>query len=589
MIKAGLFRILAAVLVFGAIASGLAQQQERTYEPVTDEMLLNPDPAEWLNWRGTLDLHGYSELDQINRETVGDLELAWAFPMPTGGMQEISPLVHDGIMYWASNDNIVQAVDAATGELIWEYRHVLPEFEGGYHNYQRMRQKNSVALYDDSVILSTVDAKLMSLDALTGQVEWEVQVHDWEAGYSYTAGPVVYDGVIYAGISGCSMTGTAGGCYITAHDVETGEEIWRVNTLADPQNEEVDASWNGLPVESRWGATPWTTGSVDPELGLTYWGTGMPIPYPEIIRGSGDGDALYTNSTLALDMETGEIAWYFQHLPRDNWDLDSPFERVLIDTEIDGEERSLLVTIPGKSSIAFALDRETGEFIWARDTIYQNVVTEIDPETGEVTLNEELIPTEVGQEVMVCPSLSGGKLWQAVSYSPLTNAMYAPLAETCNTVSPSPSEFLPGEAVGATSIGPRVLPPNQEEAGAIFAIDVTTGEHLWVHRQRPIFSGSVLTTAGGLLFAGDAARFLKAFDQETGEVLWETRLNSPIGGYMMTYEIDGEQYLAVPTGEVAQASSAASLFPEFPLVSGSNSLFVFKLPNDTGESAAAKE
>src|SRR5690606_28486625 len=182
---------------------------------------------------------------------------------------------------------------------------------GGYHNYQATRQKNSVALWGDNVILSTVDSKLVSLDALTGQVEWEVQVHDWEQGYSFTAGPLIADDKIIIGTSGCSITGTAGGCFITPHDANSGEQLWRFNTLVDPNNPEVEASWNGVPPESRWGATPWTTGSYDPELGLVYYGTGMPIPYPEIIRGSGDGDVLYTNSTLALNADTGELVWYF--------------------------------------------------------------------------------------------------------------------------------------------------------------------------------------------------------------------------------------------------------------------------------------
>lgn len=585
-----------SILGFFAILMGsfmvLAQEATNTerptisdYDPVTNDMVLNPDEGDWLMWRRTLDLQGHSTLDQINRENVDQLELAWAFPMAAPGRQEVAPLVHDGIMFLATNLNIVQAVDAVTGELIWEYRHPLPEFIGGYHNIQDDRQKNSIALYEDKVYLSTADAKLLALDATTGQIVWETQVLDWEAGYSYTAGPIVVNDMVIIGTSGCSISGTAGGCFITAHDAENGEELWRVNTLVDPNNPEVDASWNGVPPENRWGASPWTTGSYDPDLNYVYYGTGMPIPYPEIIRGSGDGDVLYTNSTLAIDAATGEIVWYFQHLPRDNWDLDSPFERVLVDAEVDGEMRNLLVTIPGKSSIAFALDRETGEFLWANDTVYQNVVSSIDPDTGRVEINLDTAPLEMGEEVMFCPSISGGKLWQAVAYSPDNNTLYAPLAQTCQTLSPEPLEIQPGESVGSINSGPRILPPGEDNAGAIFAIDVATGEHRWVHEQRPVISGSVLTTAGGLLFAGDAARYFMALDQETGEVLHRIRLNAPIGGYMMTYMVDGVQYIAVPTGDVSQANSAAQLFPETPVVSGSNSLFVFRLRDTEGTSA----
>lgn len=550
---------------------------QRTWEPVTDAMLLDPAPGDWLQWRGTVDNWGYSPLDQVNRETVGELELAWAWPMPQGGLQEVAPIVANGMMFLATNQNTVQALDAVTGDLIWTYTHIRPEFVGGYHNYQATRQKNSVTLYGDNVILSTVDSKLIALDALTGQVVWETQVHDWEKGYSFTAGPLIADGKIIIGTSGCSIVGTAGGCYITAHDANSGEELWRFNTLVDPNNPAVDASWNGVPAENRWGATPWTTGSYDPELGLTYWGTGMPIPYAEIIRGSGDGDVLYTNSTLALDVDTGELVWYFQHLPRDNWDLDSPFERILVDAEFEGEMRKMLVTVPGKSSIAFALDRETGEYLWSQETVYQNVVSSIDPETGRVQINLDTVPTAEGQEVLFCPSISGGKLWQAAAYSPLTNAFYIPLADTCQTLSPIPVNASQGTAVGGIRSGPRQLAPGAEAAGVVEALDVSTGEQVWRYTTRPIISSSVVTTGGGLVFGGDAGRFFSAWDQETGEVLWSVRLNAPIGGYPMTYMVDGVQYVVAPTGFSAQANSAAQLFPETPVPSTGNSIFVFKL------------
>lgn len=563
--------------VVGLLGSAFAQ--ERSYEPVTNEMILDPAPEDWLQWRGTVNNWGYSQLDQVNRETVGDLELAWAWPMAEAGLQEVAPIVHDGIMYLATNQNIVQALDAVTGDLIWEYRHVRPEFVGGYHNYQATRQKNSIALWDDNVILTTVDAKLIALDALTGQVEWEVQVNDWEKGYSFTAGPLVADGKIFTGTSGCSIFGTNGGCYITAHDATNGEELWRFNTLVDPNNPAVAESWNGVPPENRWGASPWSTGAYDPELNIVYYGTGMPIPYPEIIRGSGDGDVLYTNSTLALNADTGELIWYFQHMPRDNWDLDSPFERLLIDADVNGETRHLLVTVAGKNGIAWALDRETGEYLWSQETVYQNVVSSIDPD-GKVNVNVDLIPTEEGQEVMFCPSISGGKLWMASAYSPNTGALYVPLADTCQTLSPNVSEFTQGNAVGSISSGPRTLAPGAEGAGVLEALTVTDGEQLWRHTQGPIISGSVLTTAGGIVFAGDAGRRFYAFDEETGEVLWQVRLNAPIGGYPMTYAVDGVQYVVVPTGFNAQANSSAHLYPDTPVPTTGNSIFVFRLPQD---------
>jgi alcohol dehydrogenase (cytochrome c) len=585
--------ILAAALVplFGSTA--IAQISD--YKPVTNDEVLNPPAEDWLMWRGTLDNQGYSALDQINRDNVGDLRLAWAWPMPITGLQEIAPLVRDGVMFLGENRNVVQALDAVTGDLIWEYRHMLPTFEGGYHDRQADRQKNTIVLYEDRVILTTADAKIVSLDAATGQVVWEVQVNDWEKGYSYTAGPLVVNGMIFSATSGCSMTGTAGGCYITGHDFDTGEEMWRINTLDDPNNPAVGESWAGLPVENRWGGSPWITGSYDPELNLLFWGVGMPIPYPEIIRGSVGGDTLYTNSTLAINADTGEIVWYYQHLPRDDWDLDSPFERVLVDTAVapnaddvdwmsdsvePGREYKVVVSVPGKYGTAFVLDRETGEPLWIRDTVYQNVISGY-TEDGRVITNIDLISTTLDDSNFVCGGRNIGKLWQAGSYSPLTNAFYVPISESCTTLTPRVQEFLPGESVGAQAGSGAQFAPGSSEAGHVYAIDVATGDFLWVHQQREHMTSSTLTTGGGLVFSGDAARRVRAHDQDTGEVLWETRLNSTIGGHPMTYMVDGVQYVVIPTGTVTQAGGGTNraLYPETPVVSGGNSIFVFRLGN----------
>lgn len=556
-----------------------AVRAKRSYAPVTNAMVLDPPPEEWLMWRRTLDTQGYSPLDQINRTNVADLELAWAWPMAEAGQQQTAPLVHDGIMFLATTNNVVQALDAATGDLVWEYRHALAELpiSWGYQRYQARRQKGSIALYQDKVILAAADARLAALEAVSGRIVWQTQAFDHYLGYGYTVGPLVVNGKIISGVGGCSIAGTAGGCHIAAHDVDTGKELWRFNTLDDPKNPEQQASWGGVPPGNRWGGTSWATGSYDPRTHTTFWGTGQPGPYPELVRGSGAGHVLYTNSTLALDADTGERRWHYQHLPRDNWDLDSPFERVLIDAEIDGKLRHLLVTVAGKNGIAFALDRDTGEFLWAKETIVQNVVTAIDA-NGTVHVNEKLIPRTLGDEKFICPSVWGGKSWQAGAYSPLTKLFYVPLAESCNTQAPTRGEFTAGNYVGSITAGPRVLPPGVNEAGVIEAISVVDGQRKWRHSQRTIVSSSLLATGGGLLFGGDAGRYLQALDQETGRVLWQVRLNAPIAGHPMTYQIGGVQYLAVPTGYSAQAGSAAALFPEIPLPSGAgNSLFVFRL------------
>lgn len=554
-------------------------RSRRSYAPVTNAMVLEPPAEEWLMWRRTLDSQGYSPLDQINRQNVTSLELAWAWPMAEVGQQQTAPLVHDGILFIATTNDVVQALDAVTGDLIWEYRHALAEIPAswGYQRYQARRQKGPIALYQDKVILATADARLVALDAATGRIIWQTQTFDYARGYSYTVGPLAVDGKIISGISGCSIAGTAGGCYVAAHDVNTGKELWHFNTLDDAKNPDQQASWGGVPPGHRWGGSSWATGSYDPRTDTIFWGTGNPGPYAELVRGSRDGAVLYTNSTLALDADTGELKWYYQHLPRDNWDMDSPFERVLVDGKIDGKPRHLLVTVAGKNGIAFALDRDTGEFIWARETIVQNVVTRID-KNGAVHINENLIPSALGDEKFICPSVWGGKSWQAGAYSPQTGLLYMPLAESCNTQAPLRGAFTAGNYVGSITAGPRVFPPGVHEVGVIDALRVSDGKRKWRHSQRALVSSSLLATGGGLLFGGDAGRFLKAFDQETGRLLWQVRLNAPIAGHPMTYQINGIQYLAVPTGYSAQAGSAASLFPEIPLPSGAgNSLFVFRL------------
>lgn len=578
-----LLSLIAMVLATPLAAQGTAQEATRDYSPVTDELILNPPAGEWLSWRRTLDNQGYSPLEQINRETVEQLQLAWAWPMADVGVQETAPLMHDGVLFLQTNNSIVQALDARTGDLIWEYRPALAPIpaEWSYQSYQSRRQKNSIALYEGTVVLTTVDARIIILDAASGKVLRETQVLDYNQGYSYTVGPILVRGKIISAISGCSIPGTAGGCYIMAHDFATLDELWRVNTLDDPANPEVGKSWGEVPPENRWGATPWATGSYDPRSNTTFWGTGGPGPYAELIRGSGDGDVLYTNSTLAIDADTGVIRWYYQHLPRDNWDLDSPFERVLVDVKEGQKTRHLMISVPGKNGIFFALDRDSGEYLWSQETVFQNSVTRIDDD-GTVHVNEELIPGALGQEVMICTSISGGKLWQAGSYSPQTQQFYVPLTEACNAVSATQTTFTAGNMVGSMKFGPRVMPDGVEHAGLIEAIKIGVDKaetEGWKTRQRPVPTSSLLATGGGLVFGGDAGRFLKAWDQKTGEVLWQQRLNAPIGGSPMTYELDGEQYLVVPTGYSASAGSIAAAFPETPMPSGTgNSIFVFKLP-----------
>ena len=380
------------ICAFGALALFVGQMRAiagdyllQALKPVTDPMLSNPAGDDWLLRRGNFAAWGFSALDQVNAQNVGWLRLAWAWNMELG-YQEEAPLAHDGVLFLANPKNVVQALDGRSGDLLWEYRRELPKIEGGYHNDLFDRARGTIALYDEKVLLATADAHLMALDAHTGKVMWDTAVADYQQGYTFTGGPLAAHGKVIAGISGCTNPGTSSGCFIVALDAKTGSEVWRTKTIAQPGSPG-DDSWHGLPADKRNGGSVWTSGSYDRALNLVYWGTGGPIPHSEIVRGTGDGAVLYTNSTLALDADTGKIVWYHQFLPRDNWNLDHVFEQVLADIEVDGRPRQVLLTI-GKPGIIWALDRRTGEFLWERETSHQTVYKHIDAETGQVALDE---------------------------------------------------------------------------------------------------------------------------------------------------------------------------------------------------------
>jgi alcohol dehydrogenase (cytochrome c) len=300
-------------------------------------------------------------------------------------------------------------------------------------------------------------------------------------------------------------------------------------------------------------------------------------------RGTGAGALLYTNSTLALNPDTGKIVWHFQHLPRDNWNLDHAFERVLVDAQLNGKSRRLVLTL-GKTGIVTALDRETGEWVWSTQTVHQNVISRIDPRTGAVTLNEEVIPRKLNADYLICPSFYGGKIWQTTAYHPATNALYVPLANMCMNFKVVEQEPTPGEDYGRGRLTARHAPKGNGMVGRIDAIDAATGRRLWKHERRTIVSSSLLTTAGGLVIGGDASRRLVILDARSGTVLVEKPLNAAVSGFPMTYMVDGKQYLAIPTGTNMLAQFSSPLTPENRVPSdrkpgNGSALLVFALPD----------
>jgi alcohol dehydrogenase (cytochrome c) len=546
-------------------------------------MLQDPEPEDWLMWRRTLDNWGYSPLDQIDRGNVQDLALVWTRALAPGD-QEGTPLVHDGVMYFPNPFDITQALDAATGDLLWEYRRPVPEDVGEY--FPAPGTNRNIAIYGYYILDNGADGYAYAIDARSGELAWETLILDYKHGAKNSSGPIVANGKVISGRS-CEPEGGPEACVITAFDAETGEELWRTRTIPRP-GEAGDETWGDVPYEQRWHVGMWMVPSFDPELNRIYVGTSVTSPAPKFMLAGPTEQYLYHNSTLALDADTGEIVWYFQHIV-DHWDLDHPFERLLLEIEVapdpesvtwinprvrSGEVYKVITGIPGKTGIVYTLDRETGQFLWARGTVMQNVVSSINTESGAGIVNPEKIFTRVGQELLICPSTSGGKNYPAGTYSPVTELMYYPLQNTC-MMSTSASDTPSLEDLYA--IRNRVqITPGEENVGTIEAISVETGETAWKYAQRAGML-SLMSTGGELLFGGDVNGRFRAYDQVNGDILWEVNLGSAVNGYPITFAVDGRQYVAVSTGGSGLAFGLARLTPELMPGTG-NQLYVFALP-----------
>ena len=578
-------------IVFGVIPP-TAFAQVKDFTPVTQEMLLNPPPGDWLMFSRTYDNQRFSPLDQVNRQNVDQLRMAWVRGMGPG-IHENIPIVHGGVMYVANPGAVIHALDATNGDLLWEYQRKLPaDLSNFIGNAGRAR---SIAIFEDLVFYAAPDGYLLGLDARTGELRWETRVHDYTTGTQHTTCPTVVEGKLITG-RGCS--GSRAGCFIAAHDARTGNELWKFYTTPAP-DEPLGDSWGTVPVEKRM-ASPWgLPGAYDPVRKLVYWGIANPKPHTRLKRHNGNVDDiprsapadLYSNSTVALDTDTGKLAWYYQHLPGDDWDADHTQERILLRTAFNpdpsavkwinpliprGQERNIAVTV-GEPGGIWVLDRDTGQFLWATPFPYdvpEFHISHIDVETGKTYINWDKVLKKDGDRHIVC--FQNTKSYWPMAYHPGNNSLYIPYHDSCLDVTANMET--------ANGNGPRTAIPRPGSDPGAFAgiakVNVATGRVERIYTAPIPGNGAMLATAGDLIFWGDMDRRFRAFDADTGKILWETIVGGIIQMSTITYSVSGKQYVAVLTGHGASGTlGPLRQVPGLNPPRGHNAIYVFALPD----------
>lgn len=557
------YRITTSVFIycFLSIVVHQALAQDRSsvvqFDAVTAAELVDPVDEDWLIWRRTYDAQGYSPLDQVNKNNIKDLKEAWRIPL-LEGPNMATPLVHDGVMFLASTQDTVLALDATSGKQLWKYEHRPTGFIG---------PKIGLALHGNKVIVPTQNMQLVALEASTGKVIWthEIETPEHEQPlrlpYSLRGAPLVANGMVLQGVT---ATMIPEGGFIVGLDLESGEEVWRFHSIARP-DEPGGNTWNNLALKDRSGGSVWVPASYDAELDLAYYGTAptydtAPLLHSLNMEGVSN-EALYTNATIALRPKTGELAWFFQHMPNGQWDLDWVFERQLIKLEVNGTLRKVVLTA-GKMALYDVLDAATGEYLNSFDVGFQNIVTAVDPKTGDKSINPRAIPNAEDANLL-CPMANAGRNWPSASINPNSKTLYLPLSEFCMMFGPTSNT----RTLLSTGVAIKAQPSADSDGkfGRVQAINIENGEMLWDFREVVPPVSAALSTAGGLLFFGTLDNRFVALDEVNGSVLWEDDLADIPASFPISYGVDGKQYIAIVIGQpsVYHATSLMSYVNEF--------------------------
>ena len=561
----------------GQFTAPLAHGEVKNYKPVTNEMLLNPSPDDWLQFSRTYDAQRYSPLKQINKKNVGELRQAWVRGLPAGTTETI-PIVHNGVMYLITPGGGVEAIDATNGDVIWEYKRQ-------YKNPQlgTSERTKAIAIYEDMVYFTAPDGYVVAIDAKNGKERWATFKTDTQN----TSGAIVVDGKVVSG-------GTCGrgrdSCFIEADDAETGKMLWRFMNVAGPDDPGY-ASWSGADNKDYTASTWGLPGNYDPVRKTIYWGIANPSPYERLARHGGNPDGtsrtapadLYSNCTVALDPETGKLKWYYQHLPADDWDTDHTHERTLVTTTYNPDPKAVkwyntevprgskhdVAAMVGESGIMFVLDRNDGTFLWAEPVPVDApnlAISNIDGKTGKATINWDVVMKQPGDHHVIC--YWNGRSYWPTAYDPETNSLYTSYVDNCLDMTATTTS---GRRRGILREGSDI-----NAIAGLAKINLSTGEMMKFDGQRAPSTGSLLATAGGLIFHGDINRRFRAFDAATGKKLWESILGGPISVSTITYAVNGKQYLSVITGDNL-AEPTLSRQTDTPLLQGHNAIYTFAL------------